>query len=137
MKLEINIPRIYTGSFHKLDKYREAELTLVSAAYNKPDVDDVKVMNVLAPEKELLCAYRAGEVDWLDYDLRYRTQIAKSIDLKMLVTTLSCLACIEQTKGIILLTYEKQSVKSHRSILGDLLNKSGLIDIAVEEYKYR
>lgn len=138
MKIEIEIPRIYTGSFDKIDKYRDANLSLIAVSYNKPDdATDVKLINILAPEKSLMQGFKRGEINWMDFDISYRQQISRTMDLKLLVRALACIGTVENTKGVILLSFEKQPFKSHRSILADILNKSKLIDVAVEEYKYR
>jgi uncharacterized protein YeaO (DUF488 family) len=119
-----------------LDRYRDADLSLIAVSYNKPaEAEDVKRITLVAPEKDLIQGVKKGDISWVDFDIAYRQQLADTLDLDLLVKVLACICFAERKRGVILLAYEKVAVKSHRSILADILNKSGLIDTAVEEFK--
>lgn len=134
--VEINIPRIRTGYYGNIKNYINANYTLLSISRTTPNIKDanIKELPILAPSQQLLDDYKNGRISWIDYDTQYREQIAKLGKLQDLITVFACLVTCEYTRGIVLLCYEKDYMHCHRTILADIINQSGLVDEAVEEF---
>lgn len=135
-QIEIPIPRIRTGYYANLKAYKESGYTLVSISRTMPKLEeDIKVLSLLAPSQQLLNRRKSGEYNWVDYEYHYRKEIESAkITPEFIIQILSSLVFLEQTNGIVLLCYEKDHMKCHRSILADILNQSGVLDEAVEEF---
>lgn len=135
-KIEIPIPRIRTGYYGSIKLYENADYTLLSVSRTTPKLEgsNIKALPILAPSEKLLSDYKEGRITWVQYERQYRDYLS-TLDLEDCVEAFACLTSLEHTRGIVLLCYEKDFMHCHRSILAEVLNESGLIDEAVEEFK--
>jgi len=86
----------------------------------------------LAPSTELFRKKRDSIITIEEFKKLYSVEISK-INLKDIVKKLELLATCSQAKGIVLLGYGSSCSKCHRSILGDILNSSDLLNNKVQE----
>jgi len=92
------------------------------AKWKKYPKDEVKIRvarpSVLAPSKELLKDWKEGEVDWAEYERRFRKEI---LDNPKAVAKLKEIKKLAEEKDVRLICYEKNP-PCHRFILIDLIN---------------
>jgi uncharacterized protein YeaO (DUF488 family) len=73
----------------------------------------------LAPSKELLTAYKRGEIDWFEYERRFREEFSNSPEAKAI---LQALIEIAKERDVFLICYEKSPERCHRRLLLELAN---------------
>lgn len=90
--------------------------------WKKYPKDEVKVRvarpSVLAPSKELLRDWKEGEIDWAEYERRFREEILNN---PKAVAKLKEIKKLAEEKDVRLICYEKNP-PCHRFILIDLIN---------------
>lgn len=133
--VEIPIPRIRTGYYSKVADYVDSGYTLLSISRTTPNIQTANILQLtmLAPSEDLFKRVKSGEISWVDYEHEYRDQISK-LDLERCIKLISAVTYAQGSNGVVLLCYEKDSMKCHRSILADVLNKLGILEEAVEEF---
>lgn len=110
--------RIYTSYFANYRNFPK-DCTKVSVARDLKQSIKVDIcIEEFAPSKELLYAYKNGNIHDGEYTFRYLAEL-KNRDLGTIVNKL---ASIAQTNDVVLLCYEKKGKFCHRHILADCLN---------------
>lgn len=89
----------------------------------------------LAPTSPLYQAYRDGLIDFTEYTKRYLIELS---DIKMyeVIGKLESLCNVSEAEGIVLLGYGEDLSTSHRKILSDFINSSGLLEKQITELTY-
>ena len=92
------------------------------AKWKKYPKDEVKIRvarpSVLAPSKELLKDWKEGEIDWAEYERRFRAEVSNN---PRAVAKLKEIKKLAEEKNVRLICYEKNP-PCHRFILIDLIN---------------
>lgn len=86
----------------------------------------------LSPSNELFQEKRDGKIDFLEFAKRYTIELS-NLDFEGEIKKLEHLLEFCSAKSIVLLGYGSDPGKCHRSILRDILNKSGLLENKVHE----
>jgi len=68
----------------------------------------------LSPNPELLKFYKSGEIDWKEFENKFRNQMDSNHQCKEMIQTLAHLATIE---NVTLLCYEKNGNPCHRYMI--------------------
>lgn len=116
---------IKTGYLANLENYSEKE-TKVFVMRDRGN-------NELAPSKELLEAWKSGEITWKGYVDVFIEELLRSKESKK---RLKSLAKEAESKDIRLICYEKNESRCHRTILKKIIDELGndasLIDAAYD-----
>lgn len=86
----------------------------------------------LSPQTELFQRYRSGEIDFERYQKEYVIGLA-GLNYSNLIKRLEYLQELSGANSVVLLGYEKDPNMCHRTLLSDILNRTGLLDIEVRE----
>ncbi len=89
----------------------------------------------LSPSSPLYQAYRDGLIGWEEYKKRFLIELSK-IKLYNIIDRLESLCNISDASGVVLFAYGQDPTTSHRSILSDLINSSGLLENQITEMIY-
>lgn len=87
----------------------------------------------LAPHPETYHLWRDGKVNWETYSRMYENEILKGVRFESLIERLEILASAAGAKGVVLMGYEQDVRRCHRSVLSRLLNSSGILEERVKE----
>lgn len=87
----------------------------------------------LAPSNSLFQERRDCNLDLETYKKRYAIELSKTVDFEQLITKLEALAKISNSRGIILMGYDKNPDNCHRSVLAEILNHSNLLEYEIDE----
>lgn len=121
---------MYTGYFAKLKKYQEAGLVPVSIALKSPDWYHGFEYKKLAPNWDILSAWKSGEHEGdVDYYTKHFEEALDTLRPEDVIIELKQFGLLQD---IILLCYEKPDDFCHRHLVANWLNKNGLY---VTEYK--
>lgn len=86
----------------------------------------------LSPQTELFQRYRRGEIDFDRYQKEYVIGLA-GLNYSNLIKRLEYLQELSGANSVVLLGYEKDPDMCHRTLLSDILNRTGLLEIEVRE----
>lgn len=86
----------------------------------------------LSPQTELFQRYRRGEIDFERYQKEYVIGLA-GLNYSNLIKRLEYLQELSGANSVVLLGYEKDPDMCHRTLLSDILNRTGLLEIEVRE----
>lgn len=86
----------------------------------------------LSPQTELFQRYRNGEIDFERYQKEYVIGLA-GLNYSNLIKRLEYLQELSGANSVVLLGYEKDPDMCHRTLLSDILNRTGLLEIEVRE----
>lgn len=86
----------------------------------------------LSPQTELFQRYRSGEIDFERYQKEYVIGLA-GLNYSNLIKRLEYLQELSGANSVVLLGYEKDPDMCHRTLLSDILNRTGLLEIEVRE----
>lgn len=86
----------------------------------------------LSPQTELFQRYRSGEIDFERYQKEYVIGLA-GLNYSNLIKRLEYLQELSGANSVVLLGYEKDPNMCHRTLLSDILNRTGLLEIEVRE----
>ena len=86
----------------------------------------------LSPSNELFQEKRDGEIDFLEFSKRFTIELS-NLNFDDEIKKLENLKEFFRAKSIVLLGYGSDPSKCHRSVLRDILNKSGLLEYPVHE----
>lgn len=86
----------------------------------------------LSPQTELFQRYRSGEIDFERYQKEYVIGLA-GLNYSNLIKRLEYLQELSSANSVVLLGYEKDPNMCHRTLLSDILNRTGLLEIEVRE----
>lgn len=88
-----------------------------------------------APSNELFRSRRDGQIDIDSYKKQYALEITERTNLQTFINTLESLVELSGAKSVVLLSYGSDYNSCHRSVLGMILNSSGLLENEVSEIK--
>lgn len=86
----------------------------------------------LSPSTELFRSWRDSKIDFSEYSKKYVIELSK-LDFKKEIEKMKYLADLCKTDRIVLLGYGSNNKTCHRSVLADVLNKSGLLQDKITE----
>ena len=86
----------------------------------------------LAPSTELFRSLRDGQIERDGFNKRYVIEMA-SVNLFETLRKINYLGDLCSASGIVLLGYGSDRDKCHRSLLGDLLENTGLLEHPIKE----
>lgn len=86
----------------------------------------------LAPSSELFRRRRDGFIGFDEFSKEYIIEISQ-INIPEILDKLEYLANLSNTDKVVLMGYGTDSTKCHRSVLSEILNKSGLLEHKVTE----
>lgn len=86
----------------------------------------------LSPQTELFQRYKSGEIDFERYQKEYVIGLA-GLNYSNLIKRLEYLQELSGANSVVLLGYEKDPDMCHRTLLSDILNRTGLLEIKVRE----
>ena len=84
----------------------------------------------LAPPPLLLTRYKRGAISEEVYVARYEIEVLRRLLIKAVLSDLEKFG-----DDLVLLCYCAKSAFCHRHLVADWINQSGLLDVAVTEYK--
>lgn len=143
MKLEntidIPLPKIYTSCFRNRDKYMDSgnrftEISIMEFIPRKYQNYNIKELPILNPSKDLYDQYQSKKIDRLEFSMRYAEQI-KTLPVEQLIRIFACLSYVEGSNGVMLLGVKKYGIECHRSVIADMINRSGIVLYKVTEFK--
>lgn len=111
---------IRTGYFSQLKKYEAMGYIPISISRIKPKWYTGATAIELSPSADLLYQYKNGFVDVEQYTARYFRELDKRV-VNVYLKQWEKLA--NNTKGVVLLCYEKPNDFCHRHLLADFMNK--------------
>lgn len=84
----------------------------------------------IAPNQDILQGYKSGQLDELDYELKYRLQLQNADVLGDWDKMLEIVGNLKKEyRGIVFLCYEKSGSFCHRHIFADYMKEKYNIDI--------
>lgn len=86
----------------------------------------------LSPSYKLFCDSKYNNLEFSDYVDRYLEE-QSSLDIPKLLGRIENLVELSGLSGAILLCYCKDRTRCHRSILAEMINSSGLLEVEIEE----
>lgn len=86
----------------------------------------------LAPSTDLFRQKRDGSIDFSEFSKRYIIEMSQ-VNLPEVLETISYLTDLCNTDKVVLLSYGSDPTKCHRSLLGEILNQSGLLQNKITE----
>lgn len=119
-----------SGYFAKIHTYIEQGYFPISIARFNPK--GVKIMQWIriAPNQDILQGYKSGQLDELDYEMKYRLQLQNADVLGDWNKMLEIVSKLHKDyRGIIFLCYEKSGSFCHRHIFADYMKEKYNIDI--------
>ena len=119
-----------TGYFAKMNKYIEQGYFPISIARFNPK--GIKLMQWIriAPNQDILQGYKSGQLDELDYELKYRLQLQNADVIGDWDKMLEIVGNLKKEyRGIVFLCYEKSDSFCHRHIFADYMKEKYNIDI--------
>lgn len=86
----------------------------------------------LSPSAELFRSHRDNLIDFDEYSKRFIIEMSE-INFQSVVKRFEQLASICNAKAIVMMSYGSKYSNSHRKVLSDILNNSGLLTYEVKE----
>ena len=119
-----------TGYFAKMNKYVEQGYYPISIARFNPK--GIKLMQWIriAPNQDILQGYKSGQLDELDYEMKYRLQLQNADVIGDWEKMLEIVGNLKKDyKGIVFLCYEKSGSFCHRHIFANYMKEKYNIGI--------
>ena len=114
-------PGVYTSYYRHADDLKE-HVILLQVSNTKPEWSMFEIypmLKILAPKWEYVQKLKDNLISWTEFEALYRSQLSQK-DLQPIREALDRL--VETTKKpVILLCWEKNHQRCHRSILSDVL----------------
>lgn len=120
---------IYTSYFGNM-KRLGSDCVPIAISATIPDGINCLHLKKLAPTYDTLMKYRK-DGDWDDYCRRYKEETLSKFKPNSIVDDIKSLAGSTTGKDIVLLCYEKDYTRCHRSLVADFLTQGGIL---VKEY---
>ena len=121
--------KIYTSYYSKIKSISLDDKVLVPVSNTVPDwfnAEYYKTKTNLSPKWDLINLYKNGNVDYEYFSFEYEKYLYEHFEKEEVLEELEQLAERMNVECIILLCYEKNSDKCHRSVLGKWLGGSYL-----------
>ena len=89
----------------------------------------------LSPTSPLFQAYRDGLIDFTEYKKRFLIELSE-VKLYKVVEKFESLCNISGSEGVVLFALGEDPELSHRKVLSDLINSSGILENPIIELNY-
>lgn len=89
----------------------------------------------LSPTSPLYQAWRDGLIDFNEYKKRFLIELSE-IKLYEVIKKFENLCDISEASGVVLFAYGEDPELSHRKILSDFINSSGVLEKPIIEFNY-
>lgn len=121
--------KIYTSYYSKIKSVSLDDKVLVPVSNTVPDwfnTEYYKTKTNLSPKWDLINLYKNGNVDYKYFSFEYEKYLYEHFEKEEVLQELEQLAERMNVEYIVLLCYEKNAEKCHRSVLGKWLGGSYL-----------